>query len=81
MVHKIISQTEHTYTLVNGNTYKYYELQKVDRVHTFPSANTAPTREELKKKATIKRKLNNEGIDQHVINEKRARTSTDRFHY
>ena len=81
MVHKIISQTEHTYTLDNGNTYKYYELQKVDNVHTIPSTNTAPTREELKKKATIKRKLNIEGIDQHVINEKRARTSTDRFHY
>ena len=81
MVHKIISQTEHTYTLDNGNMYKYYELQKVDNVHTIPNTNIEPTREQLKKKNTIKRKLNNEGIDQQVINEKRARTSTDRFHY
>ena len=50
MVHKIISQTEHTYTLDNGNTYKYYELQKVDNVHTISNTNTAPTREELKRR-------------------------------
>ena len=81
MAHKIISQTEHTYTLDNGNMYTYYELQKVDNVHTIPNTNIEPTREELKKKATIKRKLNNEGIDQQVINEKRARTSPDRFHF
>ena len=59
--------------------YKYYELQKVDNVHTIPNTNIEPTREQLKKKNTIKRKLNNEGIDQQVINEKRARTSPDRF--
>ena len=81
MVHKIISQTEHTYTLDNGNVFKYYELQKVDNVHTIPNTNIEPTREQLKKKNTIKRKLNNEGIDQQVINEKRARTSPDRFHF
>ena len=50
MVHKIISQTEHTYTLDNGNMYKYYELQKVDNVHTIPNTNIEPTREQLKKK-------------------------------
>ena len=30
MVHKIISNTEHTYTLDNGKSYKYYDLQLVN---------------------------------------------------
>ena len=53
MVHKILSQTEHTYTLDNGNTYKYYELQKVDNVHAIPGTN----RRRIEKEGYNKKKV------------------------
>ena len=38
-VHKIISKKEHSYTLDNGNSYKFYELQKVESPFVASDAN------------------------------------------
>ena len=49
-VHKIISNTAHTYTVDNNKHYKYYEPQKVDDVETSGRTSNLPTREELMNK-------------------------------
>jgi len=61
-LHTIISTTAHTYTLDNGQTKKYYELQKVDDVQHLDKPTTGPTREELRKQITNKRRFNKEGL-------------------
>ena len=62
MVHKIISNTEHTYTLDNGKTYNYYELQLelVKQNEHVTRATKEPTREEMKKQRTSARRFNME---------------------
>ena len=66
-VHKIISNTEHSYTLDNGKTYKYYELQKVNIIQKLERPITEPTREQMKKVRTNLRKFNREGLDKSII--------------
>ena len=66
-VHKIISHTEHTYTLDNGTPYKYYELQKVNQVQKQERAMTEPTRERMRKEKTSQRRLNREGLDKRMM--------------
>ena len=63
-IHEIISNTEHTYTLDNNKTYKYYELMKVDQVDIPIFQNTiTPTREKLRKQNKVKRILRQEDIN------------------
>ena len=66
-VHKIISNTEHTYTLDNGKAYKYYELQKVNIIQKLERPITEPTREQMRKVRTSERKFNREGLDKNMI--------------
>ena len=56
--HKIVSNTEHTYKLENGNYCKYYELQKPDDVQKTP---TGLSREQMKKDRTSERRFRLEG--------------------
>ena len=67
IIHKIVSQTEHTYTLDNGKMYKYYELQLVNSVESISREAKEPTREEMKKKITSLRRFNKEGLDKSMI--------------
>ena len=66
-VHKIISYTEHSYTLDNGKVYKYYELQKVNDVEKLERPSAEPTREQMRKVRTSQRKFNKEGLDKSMI--------------
>ena len=85
-VHKIIEVSPHSYMLDNNKWYKYYELLSAETVQSLNVINTRsktniPTREQLKKATTIKRRLNKEHIDKNIINEKRERKQTNRFHF
>ena len=60
MVHKIISNTEHTYTLDNGKNYKYYDLQLAKSSEHVTRETKEPTREEMKKQRTSQRRFNKE---------------------
>ena len=63
-IHEVISNTEHTYTLDNNKTYKYYELMKVDQVDIPILLHTiTPTREKLRKDNKVKRILRQENIN------------------
>ena len=66
-VHKIISYTEHSYTLDNGKVYKYYELQKVNDVEKLERPSTEPTREQMRKARTSERRFNKEKLDKSMI--------------
>ena len=66
-VHKIISNTEHSYTLDNGKTYKYYELQKVNIIQKIERPITEPTREQMRKVRTSERRFRTEGLDKSMI--------------
>ena len=61
IVHEIISHTEHTYTLDNNKSYKYYELQKVNEAHKLDKEAKEPTREQMKKERSVKRKNKTRG--------------------
>jgi hypothetical protein len=81
-IHKIISNTAHTYTLDNGKIMKYYELQKITKLEKLEKPTKEPTIEELKKQKTIKRRLNKDGIDlSNIVKKSRKRLPTDRLHY
>ena len=72
--HKVISHTEHTYTLDNERTYKYYELQLVKENEHVTREAKEPTREELRRENHNKRTLRKEGIDiSNIITGKRKR--------
>ena len=86
-VHKIVDKLIHSYTLDNNKSYKYYELmfvsdsQKPNIIKTRTKTNE-PTKEQLRKTNSIKRKLTKEGIDtSNIIIEKRERKPTDRFKF
>ena len=64
---KIVSNTEHTYKLENGNYYKYYELQKVDDVQKIEKPPTGLSREQMKKDRTSERRFRLEGLDKSMI--------------
>ena len=65
--HKIVSHTEHTYTLDNGNILKYYELQLVKDAEHISRPVREPTREELIKQKTNERRFHLEGLDKNMI--------------
>ena len=74
IVHEIISHTEHTYTLDNNKSYKYYELQKVNEAQKLDKEAREPTREQMKKERSVQRKIRQEGISMdNIINHPRAR--------
>ena len=82
-VHKIIDKLQHSYTLDNNQKFKYYELQKVNEVHTKENKKQiTPTREQMNKQKTIKRRLKKDGIElERITNKKRKRKITDRLTY
>ena len=77
-VHKIISNTEHTYTLDNNKTFKYYELQLVKNNEHVTREAKEPTREQMMKENRVRRKLKK---DDDIVLEKRQRRQTDNLHY
>jgi len=82
VIHKIVSKNYHSYVLDNDKTYKYYELQRVGDVQKLEKPTTEPTREQMKKDITVKRRQNKEGIEKsNIVAEKRPRKQTDKFHY
>ena len=81
-IHTINRKTAHSYTLDNGESYKYYDLQKVNEsqtpkiIQTRQKSNEA-TLKDIRNQNTIKRRLNKEGIDlSNIIHEKRKRTTS-----
>ena len=79
-VHKIISKNVHSYKLDNSRTYKYYELQKISDVQLNNKPQKEPTREDLRKQNTIKRKLKHEDINlSNIAITERTRKPIDRF--
>jgi hypothetical protein len=86
-VHTIVGKTEHTYTLDNDGVYKYYELMPVDIVESKQIRVTRqkakePTKEQLKKTNTNRRRLNREGLTiTDIVDTKRIRAPTKRFTY
>ena len=65
--HKIVSHTDHTYTLDSGNILKYYELQLVKDAEHITRPAKEPTREELRKERTGERRFRREGLDKNMI--------------
>ena len=65
--HKIVSHTEHTYTLDNRKVMKYYELQLVKDAEQISRPAQEPTREELRKQRTGERRFRMEGLDRNMI--------------
>ena len=66
-VHSIISSDAHSYVLENGQTKKYYELQKVDDVQKLEKPMTGPTREQMVKERSTKRKFARSGLNEADI--------------
>ena len=60
LTHKILSKNQHSYTLDNNKTYKYYELQLIKENQNLNLERTEPTREELRREKTVKRRLRKE---------------------
>ena len=80
VTHKIISKNQHSYTLDNNKTYKYYELQLIKESQNLNLERAEPTREELRKQNTVKRRLRKEDINlKNIVNTKRTRQKTDKF--
>ena len=76
-VHKIINKNVHSYKLDTGKFYKYYELQKVHAVQTLEKPAVQPTRQQMARENTVKRKLTKEGISmENIIDHPRLRTKT-----
>jgi len=65
--HSIVSKNAHSYKLDNDKTYKYYELQLVDKTENLGFTSTEPTFEQMKKDRTSIRRFNKEGLDKSVI--------------
>ena len=85
-VFTIESKTEHSYTLSNGKTCKPYQLQLINNVFDVGLSTRTrghqqiPTREQLKKEITSKRRFNKEDIDiANIVEGKRERKKTDRL--
>ena len=79
-IHSIIAKNTHSYTLDTGKTFKFYELQPADVVQKLDYERTQPTKEQLRKVITVKRRHTKEGIDvANIVTEKRPRKQTDRF--
>ena len=71
-VHHIVSRTPHTYTLDNGQIFKYYELQLVNHVNSPSFINKGRTLKQLEKENKQERIFRQEGIEEsNIINEKR----------
>ena len=62
-IHKILSSTEHTYTLDNNKTYKYYELQKISAVYSLNIPQKEKTIEEINKENKNKRRFKKSGLN------------------
>ena len=72
-VHKIILSSPHSYTLENGKTYKYYELQRADTVQKLEKPIKEPTQKQLRQENTKQRRFVRSGLDAaQVLTSKRA---------
>ena len=79
-IHKIISSSPHSYTLENGKTLKYYELQRVDDVQRLEKPTKEPTREELRQDNTKQRRFKQSGLDKtQILTTKRAPAPKKKF--
>ena len=71
-VHKIVEVFPHSYKLDNDKIYKYYELQKIDNVQKLEVPMIGPTREQMIREKTVKRKFKLTGLDlNNIISTKR----------
>ena len=70
-IHKIVSKTEHSYTLDNGKIYKYYELQLIKNSQSQPIIKINKPIEQLEKENKQKRNIRREGIDLNIVKGKR----------
>ena len=72
VIHKITDKNIHSYKLDNGKFYKYYELQKVPEVQKLEKAEVGPTRQEMAREKTVKRKFKLTGLDMaNILSTKR----------
>ena len=71
-VHTTVSSQPHSYILENGKFYKYYELQKVPEVQKLEKAEVGPTRQQMVREKTVKRKFKLTGLDMtNILSTKR----------
>ena len=79
-IHTIVSSGPHSYILENGQSKKYYELQKVDAVQKLEKPKVDPTREQLARDRSIKRKFRQSGLDEaDIFNTVRERRHIQRL--
>ena len=72
VIHKITDKNIHSYKLDNGKFYKYCELQKVPEVQKLEKAEVGPTRQEMTREKTVKRKFKLTGLDMaNILSTKR----------
>ena len=72
VIHRIIDKNVHIYKLDNGKFYKYYELQKVPEVQKLEKPDMGPTRQQIARERTVKRKFKLTGLDlTNILNTKR----------
>ena len=80
-IHMIKERKQHSYVLDNGKTYKYFQLMKVN-IKPEEKLLRENEMKHIKKQNTIKRKLNQEGIElNRIMKRKRKRKTTDRLKF
>ena len=80
-IHTIKEAQLNSYTLDNGQKYKYYQLQKVN-ISNEEKHKREQQIKEIKKQNLIKRRLNKESVDvQNILKRKRKRKPTNRFRF
>ena len=79
-VHSVVEVYPHSYKLDNDKVYKYYELQKVDTVQKLEKPMVGPTREQMIKERSVKRKFRQSGLDEaDIVNTVRKRVQVKRL--
>ena len=81
-IHKVIAILPHSYILDNGKRVKYYNMQLIKNAESSNKERIQPTTEEIKKEKRKTKKFKSEGLTlDTVIESKRKRETTKRFHY
>ena len=71
VIHTINHKTD-SFKLDNGKFYKYYELQKVPEVQKLEKIVVGPTRQQMTRENTVKRKFKLTGLDMtNILSTKR----------
>lgn len=71
-IHTVKNTNSHSYILDNDKKYKYYHLQLIKNVEGLEKERIQQTTEQIKKERTVKRRLNQEGVNMsNIVKSKR----------